>query len=55
MINGSPSKKEKMSERTVSENVRFKKHDPIVALDGLHTTPSKTKEYNVKRAVNYSK
>ena len=55
LINGSPSKVEKRSEQAVSENVRFKRLDPAVALDGLHTTPVKTKEYNVKKAVNYAK
>ena len=55
LINGSPSKVEKRSEQAMSENVRFKRLDPTVALDGLHTTPQKTKEYNVKKAVNYAK
>ena len=55
LINGSPSKMEKRAEQAVSENCRFKKQDPKVGLYGLHTIPKMTKEYNVKKAVNYSK
>ena len=51
MINGSPTKIEDQSEN----NVRFKRLEPQVALSGLHNTPPQKKDFNVKKAVNYTK